>query len=248
MTMTAAPGTPTAPRGALSPTRWDPETTTSADLQDVAGVMQGAEGYKPDDSALVSNQLSKLLQQDNPYMQRAVARANEYSNSRCLLNSSIAAGAGTAAAIDSALPIAQQDAQTNFTSQRDSWGARNEFARDANQFRRQGALQVAQAGFGARENELDRGFRTDMMSREQAFTTQRDATQFTNRLREIEALTTADLQRLDAQQGTNLANDYRAATQRTYDDYAAAVSRIQESDMDPDVKDAQVAELQSLFT
>ena len=69
-----------------------------------------------------------------------------------------------------------------------------------------------------------------------------------NRLREIEAMTAADLQRFDAQQGTNLAGDYRRATEGLYGEYAQTVARINESDMDADVKAAQIAETQSLYT
>lgn len=54
--------------------------------------------------------VNSLLAKDSPYLQRAQAIANAQSNSRGLLNSSIAAGAGTAAAIDAALGIAVPDA------------------------------------------------------------------------------------------------------------------------------------------
>ena len=50
-------------------------------------------------------------------MTRARAGAMQSANSRGLLNSSMAAGAGEAAVIDAALPIAQQDANT-FSQQR----------------------------------------------------------------------------------------------------------------------------------
>ena len=60
---------------------------------------------------LTSNQLNGLLSSDNPYIQNARARANEAGSARGLLNSSITAGAGEAAAINAALPIAQNDAQ-----------------------------------------------------------------------------------------------------------------------------------------
>lgn len=59
----------------------------------------------------VSGQLNTLLSgPESPYITRARARADETSNARGLLNSSIGAGAGEAAAIDAALPIASADA------------------------------------------------------------------------------------------------------------------------------------------
>src|SRR3990167_2025622 len=60
----------------------------------------------------VSGQLDTILGSDSPYITRARSGASQYANSRGLINSSIAAGAGEAAAIDAALPIASQDANT----------------------------------------------------------------------------------------------------------------------------------------
>ncbi len=65
-----------------------------------------------DPNTLVSTQLDKLLDSDSSYMKRAEAKALEGMNRMGLLNSSMAIGASQAAAIDAALPIAQQDAET----------------------------------------------------------------------------------------------------------------------------------------
>jgi hypothetical protein len=197
--------------------------------------MQGPTAYKPDDNALVSKQLTNLLAQDNPYMQRAATSAMQFANNRGLLNSSIAATAGQAAAIDAAMPIAQADAASNFTSQRDNAGVQNTFSRDANSFGRDSALTIARAGFQSQD-------RADT----QNFTVARDATQFTNRLTEIGAQTEAQLKVIDKNNGTNLYNGYRNSSTRIYDDYAAEVTRIQASDMDPAVKSAQIANFQRL--
>lgn len=62
------------------------------------------------DTDTVSGQLDKILSQDNPYVARARASAAGVANSRGLLNSTMGAQAGEAAAIDAALPIATQDA------------------------------------------------------------------------------------------------------------------------------------------
>lgn len=64
----------------------------------------------------VEGRLNGLLSEGNPYMQSAINRGMETVNARGLLNSSIAAGAAQRAAIDSAMPIAQQDAQTYATA------------------------------------------------------------------------------------------------------------------------------------
>ena len=62
------------------------------------------------DTDTVQGQITGLLDSDSQYMTRARARGTNVANSRGLLNSSLAAGASEASAIDAALPIAQQDA------------------------------------------------------------------------------------------------------------------------------------------
>ena len=61
-------------------------------------------------SETVAGNLNDLLNQDSAYMQSARNSALGQANSRGLINSSIAIGAGQTAAINAALPIAQQDA------------------------------------------------------------------------------------------------------------------------------------------
>lgn len=73
----------------------------------------------------VSGQLDALLAKDSQYLQRARAGSAQTANSRGLLNSSMAAGAGEAAAIDAALPIANADAQTYGNAARDNQQAGN---------------------------------------------------------------------------------------------------------------------------
>jgi hypothetical protein len=58
----------------------------------------------------VEDRMTGLLSKNSPYIKQAKSDAMKTANSRGLLNSSIAAGAGTDAAIRSSLPIASQDA------------------------------------------------------------------------------------------------------------------------------------------
>lgn len=69
-----------------------------------------ATGFTPSSGSSVEDRLSGLLSSSSDYLKRAEGKAKTYANRRGLLNSSMAAGAGAAAAIDAALPIAQQDA------------------------------------------------------------------------------------------------------------------------------------------
>ena len=65
-----------------------------------------------DPSQTVEGRMEGLLSNESKYMQAARKNAERTANSRGLLNSAMAAGAGEAEAIKAALPIAQQDAQT----------------------------------------------------------------------------------------------------------------------------------------
>lgn len=75
-------------------------------------------GYETDigtvnqETDTVAGQLDTLLNKNSPYITRARTSAKEFANKRGLLNSTMAASAGEAAAIDAGLPIAQQDAST----------------------------------------------------------------------------------------------------------------------------------------
>lgn len=60
----------------------------------------------------VSEQLDRILGKDSPLMQRGRARANEFSNSRGLINSSMANQAAEGSLYDVAFPIASQNANT----------------------------------------------------------------------------------------------------------------------------------------
>ncbi|MBC7431715.1 MAG: hypothetical protein H7345_06565 [Rubritepida sp.] len=73
--------------------------------------MPGAMPPAPTGDTSASGQLTGLLAQNSPYLQQARAGGVRTAARRGLLNSSIAAGSGEAAAIAAAAPIASQDAQ-----------------------------------------------------------------------------------------------------------------------------------------
>lgn len=86
-------------------------------------VKQGAwtEGYKATPwnvttPQTVQGQLQTVLDPNNPLMVQARTQADQQSNARGLINSSIGVSAGEDAMIKNALPIAQQDATTNANS------------------------------------------------------------------------------------------------------------------------------------
>ena len=110
--------TPTAPTIPTAPTETNNNQPNDATptLYNVDPTMQTVQG-----------QLNGLLNSDSPYIQLARQQAAEQSNSRGLLNSSLAATAGERAAIESAMPIAQQDAQTYFSQANLNQNAENNF-------------------------------------------------------------------------------------------------------------------------
>lgn len=157
-----APGSATtgAPTGALPAAAGTNPTDYSADkLLTMTGTTAGPTSYTPDDSALVSSNLTKLISGDSDYMTLARTKAAQYANSRGLLNSSIGGGAGEAAAIEAALPIAQGDSQVNAAAQAANANAKNSFALDANQFQRQGALAAMNAGYTKDSQAADQQFK-----------------------------------------------------------------------------------------
>jgi hypothetical protein len=81
--------------------------------------------WTPDPRALVQDRMTNLLDQNNAYLQQAKTQGLQQAQQRGLLNSSLAVGAAQNAAIQSALPIATQDAQTFATAFRDNAAAEN---------------------------------------------------------------------------------------------------------------------------
>lgn len=82
-----------------------------------------------DADSTVEGRLSGLLSQNNPYIERARTEAARTANRRGMLNSSMAAGAAEGAAIDRALPIAQQDARAHLEQQFLNQGYSNDEAK-----------------------------------------------------------------------------------------------------------------------
>jgi len=93
----------------------------------------------------VAGQLHSLLSSGNPYVERAKSGARETANQRGLLNTSMAAGAGEAAAIDAALPIASADANVYGTASRENQGYTNTAGQFNAGAKNTAGLQSAQA-------------------------------------------------------------------------------------------------------
>lgn len=95
----------TTPARTVAPTTLP---TTLAEVEPVVAPKQ----YAPRGSDLVEGRMNGLLASNSAYMQAARKAGERTAHSRGLLNSSLAGGAAQKAAIESALPIAQQDSQS----------------------------------------------------------------------------------------------------------------------------------------
>lgn len=119
----------------------------------------------------MQGQLSSIMAKDNPLMRLARTSATQQMAQRGLINSSMAAGAGTAAMLDKALPIAQQDSQiysNRALANQDATNQQNQFntaqTNDVYKFGQDVAarygLQTAQQQFEAGQNAAQREFQT----------------------------------------------------------------------------------------
>lgn len=88
-------------------------------------------GYDPekiavDPKSTVQGQVADIIKSGSQLNQLAESKAKSAANRRGLVNSAMAVGAGQKAVIESALPIAQQDASTNFNAQLSNQNAGNQ--------------------------------------------------------------------------------------------------------------------------
>ncbi len=141
-----------------------PEDIDAAQIGDYTPYTEVLGEVNPEST--VEGRLSGLLSQNNPYIDRARTRAAQMSNRRGMLNSSMAAGAAEGAAIDRALPIAQQDARAFLEQQFLNQGYSNDAAKhmaDASIQR-----ENLQAGLEqqTREGNVARGFEAARLDQE----------------------------------------------------------------------------------
>lgn len=196
----------------------------------------GTTEWKPDADATVAGQVNKLVTQGSPLIDQAQTAAKQQANKRGMLNSTMAITAGQDAAYRAALPIAQQDAQTFANAGQFNAGAKNNSMLQTAQLQQQANLTNAAATNDAAAQQRAAGITSGQM-----------AQQYEQQRKMLTAQTDEQLRLLDAQNGTKLSDAYRQTSQNTYDAYITDVQRIQESDMEADVKAAQIENLKGLY-
>lgn len=226
--------------------------------------------YDPRSESLVQNQLTGLLDPNSALMKRAVSQSQELAASRGLQSSSIAAGAGTGAMIDRALPIAQQDAQTYGNAQQLGW--QQGFQADQNNLARQhdAAMTQEQQRFQAAMQDLQ--YKQQMgvldyqgqqqlqqMERSAQLNQQRDVLlqRFNDMNMDKSFLQNLQLTQMQYQQQDSMfekqvsaqaAMDYRNAVSTGYNYYLEQVAAVYGNpNMTPEQQAAGVAKLGQLF-
>jgi len=116
-----------------------------------------------------AGQLKGIMAEDSPLMQQARAQAQQGMAARGLLNSSMAQGAGVAAMLEKATPIAAADAGTYFNQGVTNQQAANTGGQFNASSQNQFGLQKGSQAFTASQAELERGQQTTMLKSQQDF-------------------------------------------------------------------------------
>ena len=150
------PGSPPGSGPPGNPGDWntppEPPPPPGTTIPPLPGIDTHARTGEVTDDMLVANQLARILGENSPYVQQARERARQLANSRGMLNGSLAAQSGEEAAIAAAMPIAQQDAGTHFTNQRDNLSYINQFGLADKNASLQSILQANDIGSRERMN------------------------------------------------------------------------------------------------
>lgn len=194
------------------------------DFSAPTAVTANAAGYLATERAvqstdLTSHHLNRILSEGSPLLEQAAGKAMQMSGARGLVNSSMAAQAGTEAMISQALPVASQDANTYFTQGRANQDADN----SAKAFNANAENQIGMFNANAKNTANLAGFNANVgMARDQAqnrFTASQNQLNqdYTAAQADKDRAYNADQKALDRNFTLNQANLDRIERQRQYD-------------------------------
>lgn len=191
-----------------------PTTQYTAD-QANAATMQ-ADERQVDSKSTVAGQMNSLLDKNSDYMKRAETKGLQLANSRGLLNTDFAVSAAHGAAMDAALPIAQQDAQTYNNQSLTNQGYSNQ----ANQVNTQNqqATNLANQQANNRASEFNSSMNFDQWNSER----DRENQEFLTRLEQSGAM-----QQMGAEAAANLKGKFVDAWDKARQDASIAIEKIQ---------------------
>ena len=146
----------------------------------LAGMGISGGGQTKFDATDVNDQLGKTLNKGGLLMRMAQSKGQQVASSRGLSNSTIGIDAAQRAVVDAALPIAQQNAQQNWTTGENSKDRSlqltmqgNSFGHDKDMaginFTNQTKLNQQQNTFSAGQSALDRQQQTSILDKQQSF-------------------------------------------------------------------------------
>lgn len=130
MAATIPTATPSATTSQQDPLNINASQIAKAETQQTSATTASPTSYDASKMSVGTDQtvnglLAKYLNAGSPIMQQAESNARQAANARGLANSSLAVGAAQQAAMNSMLPIAQQDATTNNNAAQFNAGAEN---------------------------------------------------------------------------------------------------------------------------
>lgn len=205
-------------------TQYQPTQAQSATMQ--------ADERQVDAKSTVQGQMNGLLDKGGDYMKRAETKGLQMANSRGLLNTDMAVSAAHGAAIDAALPIAQQDAQTYNSQSLTNQAASNQ----ANQVNTQNQQQVNLSNQQAdnRANEFNASMNFDQWNA----TKDREHQEFLARFDQA-----GSMQQMSAEASANLKGEYVRSWDKARQDASIAIEKIQMNpDITPEDKQAMITQ------
>lgn len=226
---TTAPGGLTPAPNTVTPLTPNNGTTAAQYTPQLSSVDQNKE--------TTAGQLQGIIAADSPLMQQARAQAKQSMAQRGLINSSMSQGAGVAAMLERATPIAASDAATYANRALANQNATNtggQFnAAQQNQF----GLQTGQQAFAATQAEKDRAQQMALQTGQQTFAASQNAIQneFAARQAELQRQGQSDLQAKQLATTEALAKLQEAGVTNRFDQELALKSsqfNIEQNNMD----------------
>ena len=196
----------------------------------VTGELEGAPQVKQSESYItpqttVAGQLEALMKVDSPLMKLSETQAKERSSALGMSSSSMAIGAAQKALLETAMPIAQQDAQQAFQLKQQQQAIDNEQTKIETEAQVAGQLNLQKAQLAEQQTRLQAGWETTLKGLDQQ--TQVEFAGYQNELskniKELEANLQAQLQKqnIDAQiqgilvnQAQDMLNNYQVTIQQ----------------------------------
>jgi len=216
----------TTPTAATQTTGYQSPFTTNA----TTGQLEGAPQVKQSESYItpqttVAGQLETLMKSDSPLMKLSETQAKERSSALGMSSSSMAVGAAQKALYETAIPIAQQDAQQAFQLKQQQQAIDNEQTKIETEAQVAGQLNLQKAQLAEQQTRLQVGWETTLKGLDQQSQVEFAGYQaeLNKNIKELETNMQAQLakQNIDAQiqgvlvnQAQDMLNNYQVTVQQ----------------------------------